>query len=219
MGQSLIAQYCSAIEQWAEVTRRDPFDVILYSMLHSGGVWHVRPEGAVEDPYAPEHRDKTVGEVEGRYTLDQLRTHLEYLSNEVHLMEDTLICGLVCCVENELTGLVVGYRPGLERIRQQAEEWEYLSKHLEEDSEVIQTMDGELKRQGFEGFGVENFSDMASFAWRMLGQRSDDEEAQRKSWLAAWKRVTAPVIECENLERWRTEYLERHARGHQHDQP
>jgi hypothetical protein len=217
MDTSLIEQYCSAIGQWAEITREDPFDLIFYSMIHSGGVWHIQPEGAVEDPYAPEHHDKTYGEVRGKHTLEQLRTHLEYLSGEVHLMEDTLVCGLIHCIERQLTSLALGYRSGLERMRQQAKEWEHISKHADEYPELIQAMSGEMRKQGFEGFDAKDFSDIANMLWRMIGQRSEDEEAQRKSLLAAWKHVTAPIIERENLEDWFSKYLERHTSGYQHE--
>jgi hypothetical protein len=207
MGISLIEQYCSAIERWAEITRQNPYDLIFYTMAHCGGFWYVQPEGAVEDPYAPEHRGKTVGEVRGRYTLEQLRAHLEYLANDVRIPQDTLICGLICSVERELTSLVAGYKPGLERMREQAEELLHMYEHPDEYSELIEVMERERQKRGRESLKPEDFLHMAGFFWKMLSKQSDDEEAQRKSWLAAWKRVTAPILEHDNLEHWCSEYI------------
>ena len=208
MEASLIDQYCSAIEHWAEITHRDPQDLIFYSMIHSGGPWYIRPEGEVKDPFAPEHCGKTLGEVRGRYTIEQLRTHLEFLANDMRIPEDTLICGLVCSVERELRSLVEGYKTGLERTREDAELWQGLYEHPGHYLEVIEAMNRERQKRGIGPFKPEDFLRVANFMWKM-SQRSDDEEAQRKSWLAAWKRVTAPVVEHENLEHWFSEYLGR----------
>lgn len=208
MGTSLIEQYCSAIEQWAEITHQDPYDLIFYSMAHSGGFWYVSAEGAVEDPFAPEHRGKTLGEVRGRYTIEQLRAHLEYLANDVRIPEDTLICGLVCSVERELTSLVVGFKTGLERARQRAEELQYYYEHADDYPELIDSISKKTQKLDAEPFKREGLLRMANFMWKM-SQSPEGEEAQRKSWLAAWKRVAAPILEHENLESWFSEYLAR----------
>ena len=217
MATSLIDQYCDAIEEWADITQRGVSDLIAYSMIHSGGVWYMLREGAVNDPMAPEHRGKTWGEVRGRFTLEQLRTHLRFLSDDVHIMEDALVCGLIDCVERQLSSLVHDYGPGLQRMRQEATRLEHMSKHPDEYEELIQAMDKSARVRGRAGFSAEDFSDMASLYWRMIARRPADEEAQRKSLLVAWQRVSAPIIDYENLERWYFEYLEGFTSGH-HDQ-
>lgn len=208
MEASLIEQYCSAIKQWAEITRADSYNLTFYSMIHSGGIWYIQAEGAVEDPHAPEHRNKTVGEVYGRYTIEQLRAHLEHLANDIRIPEDTLICGLIRSVECELTSLVVGYKTGLERMRQHAEELQYYYEHADDYPELIESVSNKMQKLGAESFNREGLLRVVNLMWRM-SQRPEDEEAQRKSWLAAWKRVTAPILEHENLARWFSEYLAR----------
>lgn len=206
MGVSLIEQYCSAIEQWAETTRQETYDLIVWSMMHSGGFWRVRAEGQVDDPYAPEHRNKKVGEVLGRYTLQQLRAYLEHLADDVHIMEDTLISGLIRSIETELTDLVVGYKAGLDRTRRTAERFQRYYEHPDEYAELIELINSAFQERGLEPLSGEGFLSMAYFMWRM-SLRSEDEEAQRQSGLAAWKRVTAGIVEQDNLSRWRSEHL------------
>jgi hypothetical protein len=209
VGASLIEQYCAAVKQWAEITGQDLHGLIDYSMMHSGGYWYVQPEGAVEDPYAPEHRGKTVGELSGRYTIEQLRAHLEFLANDVGIMEDTLICGLICSIESEHTELVVGFdKEGLKRMRQKAEELQHYYEHADDYPELIKYMNRQLQKRGGGPFKKERFLCLANLLWKM-SVPPEDEESQRRSWLAAWKRVTAPILEHKNLSRWESEYLAR----------
>jgi len=208
MDGSLINQYCDAIQQWSSITSEDEYAIVFYSMIHSGGVWHVTAEGAVEDPENPIHANKPVREVHGRHTLSQLRQFLVHLSTDIHILEDLLICGLIATVDRELESLALGFHEGLQRAQHQALEWQQIYDHPDQHADFIQLMDALSTNRGHGPFRPDDFLRMANTIWKLMPKDPSAEEARRKSLLAAWRRVTAPIIRRENLETWLSRYLD-----------
>lgn len=209
MPNSLITQFCNAIEDWSELTNAGTYPIVFYAMIHSGGVWHVEAEGRVDDPDSPEHRGKTIKEVHGRHTLEQLQSYLIEICRETQLMEDALVCGLIKVVDYQLEGLIEGFRPGLERMRQQALEWKEIYEKPEEHAELIEFMNLEMTRKGHGSFEADDLLKMGAVLWSLMPDDPSAEAAKRKSYLAAWRRVTAPILDSNNLDGWFGDYLEK----------
>src|SRR3990172_2148538 len=189
MDGSLINQYCDAIQQWSSITSEDEYAIVFYSMIHSGGVWHVIAEGAVDDPENPIHANKPVREVHGRHTLSQLRQFLVHLSTDIHILEDLLICGLIATVDRELESLALGFHEGLQRAQHQALEWQQIYDHPDQHADFIQLMDALSTNRGHGPFRPDDFLRMANTIWKLMPKDPSAEEARRKSLLAAWRRV------------------------------
>lgn len=208
MAKSLIDQYCQAIQEWSSVTSEDEYAIVFYSMIHSGGVWHVKAEGAVDDPENPIHSNKTIRDIHGRHSLPQLREFLLHLCTDIHILEDLLICGLIATVDRELESLVLGFHEGLLRARDQALEWVQMYDHPDQHADFIQLMDAISTNEGRGPFQPDQFLLMANTIWKMMPKDPSAEEARRKSLLAAWRRITFPIRRRENMEAWFSQYLE-----------
>jgi hypothetical protein len=196
------------MNNWAELTAREPDEIAHYAMMFIGAVWSVKAAGAVDDPDSPEHRGKTVREVHGSYTLGQLQEYLHKFVDKTHILEDVLIAGLINAIDRELESHINDYHQGVRRNLDFAkDQWE-MSQHPEN---YPQEYFEELKEVWAPRFGnnidvKQMLAEGAAFAY-MMADRPPDQFAQMKSMLAAWREVAKPLITTEHLNTWSADYF------------
>lgn len=198
--ESLIDEYCSAIEKWANATGHSAHDAIYYSMSHSGGVWNVKAEGAVDDPSAPEHRGKTWGEIQGSYTLEQLRKYLLFLCDQIHIPQSTIIPALAREVEGDFCRLATGYPEARERNREEAEKLESMADHPDQYEELLSRM-ADHSASG-EPPTPDRLRQLAAMFRKFIEKDPQQEEAERAQTLTAWRQVTASLLNDDRTHEW-----------------
>lgn len=184
MKTSLVDRYCQAIEEWANATGAQPRDLIFWSLAHSGGFWFR----------------------EGQ-TMDDLRSHLAFLTGEVHMPESTLIPGLARAVEVQLNSMREGKAQGNENLRRAIEGMRQVAEHPEEHQDMVERINAAAQREGREPFSPAKMREAADGLASML-ENQEQDRVQAATQAEEWQRVTAAFLTQEALHGWFSSYLD-----------
>jgi hypothetical protein len=103
----LINRFCYTIHEWSRRTGQSEMTVLVRIMTDTGGVWHYQPTGKVEASHLSRglQHSLTVDDLEGYYSVKQLKGWIETLVEKVGMREEFLVPAITRSVEDELADL------------------------------------------------------------------------------------------------------------------
>lgn len=178
-----------------EYASREPVNVdgvVFYGMLFLGGRYPT--EGKVAAP-PPGARDKrTVGQVWGHHTLDQLIDRLGVLVDRHGVNELFLMPAFVRAIEDKFERAAANVVPGAERSRQDAGFFESLAA----DPVALREWNGSPRHVGDDLTAGEAL--VMAEHMRELGKPSLGKIKDRQDALDSWRAVTGPVADRDYLD-------------------
>jgi hypothetical protein len=207
---SLIDQLCKAIQDWEKYVQQQG-EAPYFFMVWTGGVRYIRPEGAIDPSTlsAEERKKLTIGQIEGNYTVDQVKKWLEALVREVGVFEEFLVISLIKAFEEHLEKQAHDYAKKPRKARTEIDRINKLlnDPRLRTECEKFWKQE-RSKLAGKLGFGDVEERDFAqsmqrlSAFFREKGEPKLSEMRERMDSYKAWQIVTEQILDTRNRDEW-----------------
>lgn len=186
---TLVNELIEAIEDYGREFD-GPGDVIWYVMAWTGGGDRYPPVGKVPPPPDGVEDKRSIGDVWGHHTIDQVHDWLDTLVSQ-GMWEHFLVTSIIRAMEAEFDYFLNTYGVGAEKRRALADDMEA----KRQDPEYMAEFRAELERQGADP-GPEG-SELVSLIAKMREPASLSELKERQDRLTTWQRLTQPLLERE----------------------
>ncbi len=184
MNTTLIDQFLNAVIQWSKRTGQDTFGIMIMSFGHIGAIH-----------YFAERRKKNLS---GEFDF---RAYLITVLERSNISQSLLISGLITMIDIHLTQLAKDYKSWLENMQNSANLMEYMANNPEYLNRLLHEFNQERLSQGQEPLAFNDPKHLLRAAdyYRSKINDVDDNEAERKMQLLAWREIVIPLLDFDKL--------------------